>query len=199
MFYYISGTAALKGENFAVVDVGGVGYKIYTPLSCLEKIKTDSDIKMYIYTYVREDAFILYGFLKESELELFEKLISVSGIGPKAAMAVLGVASADKVALAIVTADTALIKKAPGVGPKAAERIVLELKDKLSNYDIASDNAKELVGSYIGDSKSMTGEAMEALAVLGYTQAEAKSALSGIDLSMDLELIIKEALKKLVR
>ena len=199
MFYYISGTAAVKGENFAVIDVGGVGYKIYTPLSCLEKINTSGDVKMYIYTYVREDAFVLYGFLKESELELFEKLIAVSGVGPKAAMAVLSVASADQIALAIVTGDTAVIKKAAGVGAKMAERIVLELKDKLSNYDIASDNAKELVGGYMQTKGTMSNEATEALVTLGYTQAEAKNALSEIDMSMDLELIIKEALKKLIR
>lgn len=199
MFYYISGKTTVKTDSFAVIDAGGVGYKIYTPLTCLEKIKVDAELKMYIYTYIREDAFILYGFLSESELTLFEKLISVSGVGPKAAMAILSLASADRIALAIVTGDTALIKKASGVGPKAAQRIVLELKDKLSCDDITSDTTKQLVDNVINEKGSMTSEAVEALTVLGYTQQEAKNALSGIDLTMDLELIIKAALKKLVR
>lgn len=199
MFYYIAGKMAVKMESFAVIDVGGVGYKVYAPTTCLEKIKNNDDVKMYIYTYIREDAFMLYGFLTESELELFEKLIGVSGIGPKAAMAILSVATADRIALAIVTGDTALIKKASGVGPKAAERIVLELKDKLSNTDIVSNDAKELVSSVMSERGSATNEALEALTVLGYTQSEAKNVLSQIDLTQDLELIIKEALKRLVR
>lgn len=199
MFYYISGKAGLKGDNFVVVDAGGVGYKIYTSVLDIEKIKLDADIKMYTYTYIREDMFDIYGFLSESELSLFEKLLSVSGVGPKAAISVLSVASADKIALAIVTGDTDIIKKASGVGAKVASRIVLELKDKLSNAAIASDGAKELVSSVVTGKMSATGEAIEALVTLGYSQAEAKSALSGIDMTMDIELIIKQALMKLMR
>ena len=199
MFYYISGKAGLKGDNFVVVDAGGVGYKIYTSVLDIEKIKLDADIKMYTYTYIREDMFDIYGFLSESELSLFEKLLSVSGVGPKAAISVLSVASADKIALAIVTGDTDIIKKASGVGAKVASRIVLELKDKLSNASIASDGAKELVSSVVTGKMSATGEAIEALVTLGYSQAEAKSALSGIDMTMDIELIIKQALMKLMR
>ncbi len=199
MFYYISGKAGLKGDNFVVVDAGGVGYKVYTSVLNIEKIKLDTDIKMYTYTYIREDMFDIYGFLSESELELFEKLLSVSGVGPKAAISVLSVATHDKIALAIVTGDTDLIKKANGVGPKAASRIVLELKDKLSNTAIASDGAKELAASATVGKMSATGEAIEALVTLGYSAVEAKSALSGIDMTMDIELIIKQALMKLMR
>ena len=199
MFYYISGKAGLVGDNFVVVDAGGVGYKIYTSVLNIEKIRLEESIKMYTYTYIREDMFDIYGFLSEGELDLFEKLLSVSGVGPKAAISVLSVATADKIALAIVTGDTDLIKKANGVGPKAASRIVLELKDKLSNAAIASDGAKELVTQVVTGGMSATGEAIEALVTLGYSQAEAKSALSGIDMTMDIELIIKQALMKLMR
>lgn len=199
MFYYISGKAAHKGDNFAVIDVGGVGYKIFTSLISLEKISLNSDIKMFTYTYIREDMFDIYGFLSENELNLFEKLLGVSGVGPKAALSVLSVAPADKIALAIVTGDTALIKRANGVGAKVAGRIVLELKDKLSNSDIASEGANEIISSVVSGGMGATNEAMEALTTLGYSAAEAKSALSGIDMTMDIELIIKQALKNLMR
>lgn len=199
MFYYISGKAALKGENFIVVDAHGVGYKVYTSLLDLEKIKTDSDVKMFTYTYIREDMFDIYGFLSENELSMFEKLLSVSGVGPKAAMSVLSVAPVDKIALAIVTGDTALIKRANGVGPKAAGRIVLELKDKLSNADIASTEVNDILASAAVSGFGATNEAVEALTTLGYSAAEAKNALSGIDMTQDIEIIIKQALMKLMR
>lgn len=199
MFYYISGKAALKGDNFVVVDAGGVGYKVYTSILDLERINTEADIKMFTYTYIREDMFDIYGFLTENELSMFEKLLTVSGVGPKAAMSVLSVAPADKIALAIVTGDTALIKKANGVGPKAASRIVLELKDKLSNSDIASDGANDVITSAVVGGFGATNEATEALTTLGYSLAEAKNALSGIDMTQDIELIIKQALMKLMR
>lgn len=199
MFYYISGKAALKGDNFIVVDAGGVGYKVYTSVLDLEKVKLESNVKMFTYTYIREDMFDIYGFLTENELAMFEKLLSVSGVGPKAAMSVLSVASVDKIALAIVTGDTAVIKRANGVGPKAAGRIVLELKDKLSNSDIASDGANEIIASAAVSGFGTTNEALEALTTLGYSAQEAKSALSGIDMTQDIELIIKQALMKLMR
>ncbi len=199
MFYYISGKAAHKGENFVVVDVSGIGYKIYTSLICIERISINTDIKMFTYTYIREDTFDIYGFLTENELNMFEKLLSVSGVGPKAALSNLSVAPVDKVALAIVTGDTNLIKKANGVGPKAASRIVLELKDKFSNEEITTDEVNEIIVSSLAGGFGRTNEAVEALTTLGYSTAEAKSALSGIDMTMDIELIVKEALKKLLR
>ncbi len=199
MFYYISGKAAHKGDNFVVVDVSGVGYKIYTSLICIERVSINSDIKMFTYTYIREDTFDIYGFLTENELNMFEKLLSVSGVGPKAALSILSVAPVDKIALAIVTGDTNLIRKANGVGPKAASRIVLELKDKLSNEEITTDEVNEIIVSGLTGGFGRTNEALEALTTLGYSTAEAKSALSGIDMNMDIELIVKEALKKLMR
>lgn len=199
MFYYISGKAACKGDNFVVVDVSGIGYKIYTSLICIERVSINSDIKMFTYTYIREDTFDIYGFLTENELNMFEKLLSVSGVGPKAALSILSVAPVDKIALAIVTGDTNLIKKANGVGPKAASRIVLELKDKFSNEEISSDEVNDIIASSLVGGFGRTNEAVEALTTLGYSTAEAKSALSGIDMTMDIELIVKEALKKLMR
>lgn len=197
MFYYISGTLALKGESYVVIDANGIGYKILTSVYSLEKLSNNGEVKMYTYMYLREDICDLYGFASEEELNMFTLLISVSGIGPKAAVAILSTMSPSDVALAIVSGDTKAITRAQGVGPKVAQRILLELKDKIKNEQMLS-------GAVSGDdavpvSFGVSNEAVEALCVLGYSVAEAKQALSGIDMNMDLELIIKEALKKLMK
>ncbi len=197
MFYYISGTLALKGEGYVVIDANGIGYKILTSVYSLEKLSGAGEVKMYTYMYIREDICDLYGFASEEELNMFTLLISVSGIGPKAAVAILSTMSPSDVALAIVSGDTKAITRAQGVGPKVAQRILLELKDKIKNEQMLS-------GAVSGDdavpvSFGVSNEAVEALCVLGYSSIEAKQALSGIDMNMDLELIIKEALKKLMK
>lgn len=198
MFYYISGTLAMKGDGYAVIDANGIGYKLTTSLCSLEKLKNIGDeVKMYTYMYLREDVCDLYGFISEEELHMFMLLIGVSGIGPKAAISILSVMTASSVALAVVTGDTKAITRAQGVGPKVAQRVVLELKDKIKNDDMLSSS-----GTAVADENTSFGasnEAVEALCVLGYSAQEAKNALSGIDMAMDLELIIKEALKKLMR
>lgn len=196
MFYYISGTLMHKGDGFAVIDAGGVGYKLITSLYSLEKLKSiGDDAKMYTYMYLREDICDLYGFISEEELNMFLLLISVSGIGPKAAVSILSTMSPSEVALAIVTGDAKALSRAQGVGAKVSQRVVLELKDKIKNEDMIRGAEGETENISFGSSN----EAVEALCVLGYSASEAKQALSGIDMSMDLELIIKEALKKLVR
>lgn len=197
MFYYISGTLALKGEGYVVIDANGIGYKILTSVYSIEKLSNNGEVKMYTYMYIREDICDLYGFASEEELNMFTLLIGVSGIGPKAAVAILSTMSPSDVALAIVSGDTKAITRAQGVGPKVAQRILLELKDKIKNEQMLS-------GAVSGDdavpvSFGASNEAVEALCVLGYSSIEAKQALSGIDMSMDLELIIKEALKKLMK
>lgn len=198
MFYYISGTLAHKEDGFAVIDAGGVGYKLLTSLGSLDRLgAVGSDAKMYTHLYVREGVFDLYGFASQEELSMFLLLTGVSGVGPKAALAVLGVLSPAALSLAVVSGDTKSITRANGVGPKVAQRIVMELKDKIKNEDmIPADLAGESAG---GGAFVASNEAVEALCVLGYSAFEAKQALSGIDMSQDLELIIRDALKKLMK
>ncbi len=199
MYYYINGTLAAKGENYLVVDNSGVGYMIYTSLSCIEKAgSVGSEITVYTYLNVREDAMELYGFYSEEEREMFLLLISVSGVGPKAGLALLSVASPQKLASAIITGDEKLLTKASGVGPKAAKRVILELKDKIDNEalglsaEIDDAPAQEAV---IMGSKA---EAMSALTVLGYNAQEAKTVLAKLDESLSTEEMIKKALAQLM-
>lgn len=199
MYYYIKGTLAAKGDNCLVVDAGGVGYRIYTSLNCNEKAgSTGSEITVYTYLNVREDAMELYGFISEDERKMFMLLISVSGVGPKAGLALLSVATPDRLATAIVTGDEKLITKASGVGPKAAKRIILELKDKIDN-DVLGIDAEGVILSpaeeVIADSRA---EAMSALVALGYSSQEAKQVLVKLDASLSTEELIKKALTQLM-
>ncbi|MEE0409815.1 MAG: Holliday junction branch migration protein RuvA [Clostridia bacterium] len=199
MYYYIKGTLAAKGDNCLVVDAGGVGYRIYTSLNCIEKAgSTGSEITVYTYLNVREDAMELYGFISEDERKMFMLLISVSGVGPKAGLALLSVATPDRLATAIVTGDEKLITKASGVGPKAAKRIILELKDKIDN-DVLGIDAEGVILSpaeeVIADSRA---EAMSALVALGYSSQEAKQVLVKLDASLSTEELIKKALTQLI-
>ena len=199
MYYYIKGTLAAKGDNCLVVDAGGVGYRIYTSLNCIEKAgSTGSEITVYTYLNVREDAMELYGFISEDERKMFMLLISVSGVGPKAGLALLSVATPDRLATAIVTGDEKLITKASGVGPKAAKRIILELKDKIDN-DVLGIDAEGVILSpaeeVIADSRT---EAMSALVALGYSLQEAKQVLVKLDASLSTEELIKKALTQLM-
>ena len=198
MYYYIKGTLAVKAENYIVVDAAGVGYRIYTSLNCVEKAGSiGSEITVYTYLNVREDAMELYGFINEDERKMFMLLISVSGVGPKAGLALLSVATPDRLATAIVTGDEKLITKASGVGPKAAKRIILELKDKIDNtmLGVDSDGVIASVEEVITDSRA---EAMSALMALGYNSQEAKSVLVKLDASLSTEELIKRALTQLM-
>lgn len=197
MYYYIKGIVAAKGDNFVVVDASGVGYKIFTSLGSIEKCgKVGSPVTVYTYLNVREDAMELYGFYEEEERDMFLLLISVSGVGPKAALALLSVASPQKLAAAIVTGDEKLLTKASGVGPKAAKRVILELKDKIDNDALGiSEDETEPYREVITDSRA---EALSALTVLGYNSGEAKNVLLTLDSSLSTEELIKKALSKLM-
>lgn len=199
MYYYIKGTLALKGENYAVVDASGVGYKFNVSSTFMENsAPVGTDITVYTYLSVREDAMELYGFYSEDEREMFLKLISVSGVGPKVALSVLSVGAPQKIAAAIVTADEKFLTKASGVGAKAAKRIILELKDKIDNSQLGiSDEGLVATDSneVITDSRA---EAMSALTVLGYSAQEAKNVLLKLDPSLCTEELIKQALSKLM-
>lgn len=195
MYYYIKGELAIKGDNFAVIDNGGVGYKLYTSAKTLGSFRESDRVTLYTYLNVHEDVFDLYGFASEEEHTMFINLLSVSGVGPKAALAVLSVMTPKELALAVMTKDTKLLTKAQGVGAKMAQRIVLELLDKLKNSDIVPDesNAQSVIST---DAQS---EAVSALMVLGYSQNDAKNAVSGIDDTLKTEEIVKRALVKLMR
>lgn len=193
MYYYIRGKYITKGENYAVVDNGGIGYKIFTSLSVLERLNPGSETTLYTHLYVREDAMDLYGFPTTEELSMFLNLLSVSGVGPKAALSILSVATPEKFALAVITNDVKTITKAAGVGPKLAQRVILELKDKLKTVDAVS--SADISDEDFTDERS---EAASALIVLGYSQAEASKAVS-LSEGGSVEELVKNALKKLMR
>lgn len=199
MYYYLKGKLAQRGSNYIVVDVAGVGYMVYTSAGNIEKAgAVGSDITMYTYLNVREDIMELYGFITPEEKEMFLRLISVSSVGPKAALSILTVLTPPQLAAAIITGNTKLITKAPGVGPKAAQRIILELKDKIDTSRLETeleDGAAAENGEIFVDAKA---EAMSALVVLGYNAQEARGALAKLDGTLSTEQLIKQALAKLM-
>ena len=200
MFYYVSGTVAHMGPYLAVVDCGGVGYACRTTNNTLARLKKGERAKLYTHLNVREDAMELYGFFSESELNCFQMLIGVSGVGPKAALSILSAATPESLAMSIITGDEKALTVAQGIGKKIAQRIILELKDKLAKGQLSADG--ESYGgtgvTVIPENKS--SEAAAALAVLGYSQSEIGVALKGIDVdALSLEDVIKQALKKMVK
>lgn len=201
MFYYLNGTVAHIAPHLAVIDCGGVGYACHTTNVTLGALTVGKPGKLYTYLNVREDAMELYGFATEEELNCFKMLIGISGVGPKAALSILSATSPDKLALAIITGDEKALTVAPGIGKKIAQRIILELKDKLSKGQLetmAGENYGGTGVTLIPENK--VSEASAALAVLGYSQSEIGVALKGIDLdTLTLEQIIKEALKKMMK
>ena len=208
MFYYIEGKLAhLEREldrGYAVIDVGGVGYKLTVSFLTSEALitKVGKTVKLFTHLAVREDGIELFGFGSYEEKECFNRLTSVSGVGPKAAMNILSTMTPEKLAVAICTDDKKAIAKAPGIGAKSAARIILELKDKMSKEMLDSDNdftaASSSASSFV--SNSAISEAAEALSVLGYDRNTVLSVLKNIDPSItDTGEIIKLALKKLAR
>jgi len=190
MYEYIKGEIVSKKHDYVVVDNSGMGYKIFTSINTMSKLQTNEQALLHTYLHVREDIMVLYGFYSEEELFLFNMLISISGIGPKAALSILSVLSYQEVATAVVCEDAALLSKAPGIGKKTAMRIILELKDKLKGLDVEDMEVKEQIE--VSDKYS---EAVNALLVLGYNTKYAKEALNKIYNEKDsLQDIIKKAL-----
>ena len=195
MYYHIKGILEKKDNNFVVIESGGIGYLIYTSLSSLNSIGSlGNSVKMYTHLNVREDAMELYGFTTLEEKEMFIKLISVSGVGPKVALSILSVTSPEKFAVAVITNDVKTITKAQGVGPKMAQRVILELKDKLKNEDL--DISCDV--SHSSDDENAKNEAVSALVVLGYSPDMAKKAVSKTEDGLSTEEIIKKALALLM-
>ena len=201
MFYYVSGTVAHIEPYLAVIDCGGVGYACRTTTYTLSQIKKGDKAKLFTFLNVREDAMELYGFFSSEELKLFQQLISVSGVGPKAALAILSTNNPANLALSLLTGDDRALTAAAGVGKKIAQRVILELKDKLAKGQTITSGGETVTGPAVTIiPQNKASEAAAALAVLGYSQAEINVALKGIDLeSLTLEQIIRSALKNMMK
>lgn len=198
MIALISGTVEYIDENSAVIDTGGVGYRVYMSPANLARINAGQSVKIHTFLRVAEGIMDLYGFLTREELSMFKMIISVSGAGPKAGLAVLSVMAPAQVALAVVTDDYKSITKAQGVGPKLAQKIVLELKDKMKNNDLISSGASGDGYDFVA-APAASNDAVEALMVLGYSQSEAMRAVASAGEGLSTEEAIKKALLILVK
>ncbi len=199
MFDYIKGSVISAGDGSVTLENGGVGFKISASRNACERLKKESGtVTVYTRMHLNERTgeFELYGFYSAEERGMFERLTSVNGVGAKAGLAILSVTTPEKLALAIITNDTRTITKASGVGPKAAQRIVLELKDKLKNAELVPDGEGE---EEIPDSSDVLKEAVSALMVLGYTQYEARTAVAKTDCTQEVETVVRDALRILMK
>lgn len=201
MYYYVSGQVAHVEPYLAVIDCGGVGYACRTTAYTISQIKKGDRAKLFTYLSVREDAMDLYGFFSQEELKLFQQLISVSGVGPKAALAILSSSTPANLAMSIITGDEKTLTRAAGVGKKIAQRVILELKDKLAKGQTISGSGESVTMDAVTIiPQNKLSEASAALAVLGYSQAEINVALKGVDIDgQPLEQVIRMALKNMVK
>ena len=201
MIAFVKGIIDDITEENVVIDIGGIGYNVKISTGTAAMLPgINEEIKLYTYTCVREDMFSLYGFLTRDDLEMFKKQITVNGIGPKGGLAILSVMSADDLRFAIMAGDAATISKAPGIGKKTAERVILDLRDKISVEDtlIHREMQPVQIGSS-SDNNHAKNEAVEALTALGYSATDALHAVKNvhIDENMDVETILKLALKNM--
>ena len=197
MFYYLEGVITMIEPNLAVVDVGGAGYACHTTTHTLSRLETGKKARLYTYCNIKEDAFDIFGFYDVSERRFFEQLLTVSGVGPKAALSILSAGTPETLAVAIVGDDERILTAAPGIGKKLAQRVILELKDKIAKESAGLKTAGFVppAGS-VGAAGSKLGDAQSALAVLGYSPAEISAALRGMETeSLTVEEIIRGVLK----
>lgn len=204
MISFIKGKLVHIYENVIIVENNGIGYEIFVPVSVIGNMPlVGSEVMIYTYMHVREDALQLFGFLDRDTLEIFKLLITVSGIGPKGAIGVLGTLSADEIRYAVMAEDAKTIAKAPGIGAKTASKVVIELKDKLKMRDVAENISSEIDGQQSifddGGSKQAVSDAIEALVSLGYSATEATKAVRKADVGDDVtvEELLKLSLKYL--
>ena len=198
MFYYLDGTVAHIEPYLAVIDCGGVGYACKTTNTTLGALQKGQRGRLYTYLNVGEDVFDLYGFATQGELGSFKQLIGVSGVGPKAALAILSSTTPEGLAMAVITGDEKTLTMAPGVGKKIAQRIILELKDKITKEQQSGGFVPAAAAVAVGGGKSV--EAAQALAVLGYSQADVAAAMKVLDVeSLPLEEIVRQALRRMVK
>lgn len=200
MYAYIKGILTDMDAESVVVEAGGIGYNIYTTGQTFDYLPSvGEEVKLYTYLNVREDAMVLYGFLTKDDLCVFKLLIGVNGIGPKGALAILSVMTTDDLRFAVLGDDAKAIARAPGVGAKTAQRLILELKDKLSLEDAFEQKLAHGKEQAADTAKGTKNEAVQALVALGYSSSEALKALNGIEITeeTDVEEILKAALKNM--
>lgn len=201
MYSYIRGILTDQDEETIVVEAAGVGYNIYTTGQTFQALPPiGSEVKIYTYLQVREDAMTLFGFLTKDDLKVFKLLLGVNGIGPKGAIGILSVMTTDDLRFAVLADDAKAIAKAPGVGNKTAQRLILELKDKLSLEEAFEQKLAHTAQSEEAHTTSgMQNEAVQALVALGYSSSEALKAVGAVELTeqMDTEALLKAALKKM--
>ena len=200
MYAYFKGKLAYVGDDSIILDVHDVGYRILlSPASIAFLPQIGDEVRLYTYTSVREDAIWLYGFLSHEDLEIFKKCITVSGIGPKGGMSILSVMDADSLRFAIISGDAKAIAKAPGIGLKTAQRLILELKDKISVEETLVKREVDGVRITARVNDDTSKEAVEALVALGYSSSEALKAVKSVENAseLDIEAVLKAALKKM--
>lgn len=198
MYYSLTGKTVIK-ENFVVVTAGGVGYRVYTSSSTISRLKNNQEATLYTFLSVKEDSLTIFGFDTEEELSTFKMLIGVSGVCPKAAVSILSALTPAEFALSVASNDPKAITKAQGVGKRLAEKIIVELKDKLKSVDLA-EIAGDSQANASGFSDSYVTEAVNALMVLGYSAVDAKKVVDSVrDKADNLEDLIKLSLKKISR
>lgn len=200
MFYHIKGTVTDMEPGMVVIECGGVGFAVNTSANTMSQLRSGTETKLYISEQVREDAFELYGFNTLAEKNCFEMLISVSGVGPKAAVSILSSNTPEGVCMAVMSGNEKALTVAAGIGKKIAQRVILELKDKMSKQagDFALPDADFVVPA--GDNaQNKMADASSALGVLGYSGAESAAALKGVDMSLPLEDIIRAALRNMMK
>ena len=199
MFYSLTGKIIYKDEQAIAVSCGGVGFKCFTTRNSLAKLSLQSgEVTVFTHLNVREDALDLFGFATNDELDAFKLLISVSGVGPKAALAILSELTPDAFAVAVASGDSKAITAANGVGPKLAQRVIMELKDKIASVGFISEESSSVSNAVnTASSMSNTSEAIAALTALGYSQTEASVAVSKLSPNLSVEELIKGALKNM--
>ena len=201
MIRFVKGTVVAIEENYLILDHQGIGFRIFTPSSILERyVRVGEEIKLHTYMNVREDAMLLYGFLTADDLRLFELLLGVNSVGPKAGLGILSALSADELRFAVLSDDAAAIAKAPGIGKKTAQKLILELKDKMSLEDAFEKKLAHEQENTLPSSMDESSEAVMALTALGYPSSDALRAVRGVEghETMDVEQLLKAALKNLL-
>ncbi|MBR2714642.1 MAG: Holliday junction branch migration protein RuvA [Ruminococcus sp.] len=196
MIYSVKGTLVHIESGFAVVECGGIGYKVQTTITTQKQLKLNSTVTLFTHMNVREDAVELFGFYSKGELSTFKMLISISGVGPKVALAILSELSSEQIAMSVSAGDFKTLTRASGVGPKLAQRIVLELKDKIKGLSVDSSDGVVSKGSVIADTGNIS-KAVAALAVLGYSAADVTPVLSKLDPTLTVEQLISATLKQM--